>query len=854
MPEEVAMSIKRASIAIFWMMLAGTLLFAQEQRQFHPTFPLLDGDGQNVLYSGKPVSTMTTCQTCHDTRFIEKHSQHSWLGMQDLAAMDSSAIRGPYGRWNPVDFRYFDRDKLDLSLTEWRTVFGSKHAGGGAAAREPFDKAALQTVEMNCFLCHLPNPDNQARLKALRSDAPAWANTATLAQTGIVENKGGWQWQRDAFDGAGNLKQAYSQMSTPSDANCALCHDHVHRNPLEPFTLGQPTGVNVSKTGEVFSSQRIFDSGLNIAGKDTLARAWDVHAERLVACVDCHFSTNHPNYYAESDATRPDHLKFDPRRMSLRNYLEKPSHQLAAGPHENSSGAVVSCQSCHQADQSHDWLPYKDRHFAVMSCESCHIPRQLTPAIREVDWTLITPAGGPRVDYRGIDGAPGDPTKLITGFRPVLLPRMDEDGLSRLRPYNLITGWFWVMGPDEKPVPLAVLKAAFLNGNGYRRDVMERLDQDKDGRLEDGERARADQETIRFLQDLLAGQGVENPRLKGEVHPYAINHGVSNYRWVISECTTCHSDNSILYQPVNLSGKGPGASAPAFADNIAPVVEGAILSGQGGGFNFKPAPRAHGLFVLGHDTLSWLNIAGIALFLMTLLGIALHGGLRVIASRKHGHQEQPVKKVYMYHTYERFWHWLQALAIMLLIFTGIIIHAPQHYGWLDYAFTVHMHNILGFILLANAFFSAFYHFAGGEIRQYLPEPRGFFSQAISQTLYYLQGIFKDAPHPFEKEPGKKLNPLQRVIYLIILNILLPVQIVTGVLIWGAQTWPQISNALGGLTVLVPIHSFAAWLFAAFLIMHIYLTTTGHTPMANIKAMITGWDELPATEDHKESKA
>ena len=80
------------------------------------------------------------------------------------------------------------------------------------------------------------------------------------------------------------------------------------------------------------------------------------------------------------------------------------------------------------------------------------------------------------------------------------------------------------------------------------------------------------------------------------------------------------------------------------------------------------------------------------------------------------------------------------------------------------------------------------------------------------------------------------------------------QIVTGVLIWGAQTWPQISNALGGLTVLVPIHSFAAWLFAAFLIMHIYLTTTGHTPMANIKAMITGWDELPATEDHKESKA
>ena len=32
-------------------------------------------------------------------------------------------------------------------------------------------------------------------------------------------------------------------------------------------------------------------------------------------------------------------------------------------------------------------------------------------------------------------------------------------------------------------------------------------------------------------------------------------------------------------------------------------------------------------------------------------------------------------------------------------------------------------------------------------------------------------------------------------------------------------------------------------FAAFVIMHVYLTTTGHTPMASIRAMITGWDEV-----------
>ncbi len=33
----------------------------------HPTFALLDSDGVSVLESGKPLSTMKTCGSCHDT-------------------------------------------------------------------------------------------------------------------------------------------------------------------------------------------------------------------------------------------------------------------------------------------------------------------------------------------------------------------------------------------------------------------------------------------------------------------------------------------------------------------------------------------------------------------------------------------------------------------------------------------------------------------------------------------------------------------------------------------------------------------------------------------------------------------
>jgi thiosulfate reductase cytochrome b subunit len=47
------------------------------------------------------------------------------------------------------------------------------------------------------------------------------------------------------------------------------------------------------------------------------------------------------------------------------------------------------------------------------------------------------------------------------------------------------------------------------------------------------------------------------------------------------------------------------------------------------------------------------------------------------------------------------------------------------------------------------------------------------------------------------------------------------------------------------------HASAAYLVLIFLIGHIYLTSTGHTPAAHIKAMITGWEEV---EDEGEQES
>ena len=39
------------------------------------------------------------------------------------------------------------------------------------------------------------------------------------------------------------------------------------------------------------------------------------------------------------------------------------------------------------------------------------------------------------------------------------------------------------------------------------------------------------------------------------------------------------------------------------------------------------------------------------------------------------------------------------------------------------------------------------------------------------------------------------------------------------------------------------------MITAFFFIHVYLTTTGHTVFAHIKAMITGWEE----EEHETAK-
>jgi thiosulfate reductase cytochrome b subunit len=72
--------------------------------------------------------------------------------------------------------------------------------------------------------------------------------------------------------------------------------------------------------------------------------------------------------------------------------------------------------------------------------------------------------------------------------------------------------------------------------------------------------------------------------------------------------------------------------------------------------------------------------------------------------------------------------------------------------------------------------------------------------------------------------------------------LLPFQMISGVLYWWNDNWPQSLGFLS-LKVLAVVHTLGAFAILSFVIVHVYMTTTGHSLFAHIKAMITGWEEV-----------
>ncbi len=201
-------------------------------------------------------------------------------------------------------------------------------------------------------------------------------------------------------------------------------------------------------------------------------------------------------------------------------------------------------------------------------------------------------------------------------------------------------------------------------------------------------------------------------------------------------------------------------------------------------------------------------------------------------------------KHYIYGRFERIWHWLQASLIIFLAITGFEVHDSLHIFGFEKA--VYFHRVASYALIILIIFAIFWHFTTGNWRQYIPTLKNL----KAQILYYSKGIFSGEKHPTRKTVLKKLNPLQVIVYLSFKLFMIPIVVVSGLFYMFYKTIDNndviiIQNI--DLSTIAVWHTFGAFLLIAFLIVHVYMTTTGHTYTSNIKAMITGYEDLEDEE-------
>ncbi len=284
-------------------------------------------------------------------------------------------------------------------------------------------------------------------------------------------------------------------------------------------------------------------------------------------------------------------------------------------------------------------------------------------------------------------------------------------------------------------------------------------------------------------------------------------------------CVSCHQRDSILLTTLYKHRAQQERSMYGFGN--------AVILGQ----NYMIGVTRHPLL----DTLS-IVILGLA-----VAGVLGHGLLRGIFSKRR--VLKVIHRVYLYPGWLRIWHWLNALLFVALIATGISMHfSDAEQPVVPFGIAAAVHNVAGLALVACYVFFLAGTFFSKNRRHYLVSLPGLFGRIMGQARFYLIGIMRGEGHPFPATEESKFNPLQQLAYVAVMFFMMPILTVTGILLQAPDLAPDRFLGAGGIWPMAVIHSVAGFLATVFMIVHIYLGSTGDTATTLYKNMISGWHE------------
>jgi thiosulfate reductase cytochrome b subunit len=200
-------------------------------------------------------------------------------------------------------------------------------------------------------------------------------------------------------------------------------------------------------------------------------------------------------------------------------------------------------------------------------------------------------------------------------------------------------------------------------------------------------------------------------------------------------------------------------------------------------------------------------------------------------------------KIYLYPVWVRLWHASNAILILLLIFSGISMqYASADSPLLSFNVAVPIHNVCGMLL--TAFYAIFIigNLATGNGKYYRIKIKGFVKDLLKQARYYSYGMFKGESAPFSINKERKFNPIQKLTYVSVMYLCLPLLFITGWALLFPETIATSFLKYGGITLTSVFHAAIGFFVSLFLIIHIYFCTVGHTPVSNFKSMVNGYHE------------
>ncbi len=194
--------------------------------------------------------------------------------------------------------------------------------------------------------------------------------------------------------------------------------------------------------------------------------------------------------------------------------------------------------------------------------------------------------------------------------------------------------------------------------------------------------------------------------------------------------------------------------------------------------------------------------------------------------------------MYLYPKWIRFWHLLNALLCLIMIFTGLNLQ----YSWeiIPPEKAANVHNVGGIILSGSYLIFFIGNLVSPNRKHYRIRLKGLIGGMVKQTYYYTTGIFRGEENPFAVSKEDKFNPVQKVSYLFIMYLCLPLIILTG---WDMMFPGSLSIVLlgtSGLVISDLIHIVSGFIVSIFMIIHIYLCTLGPSPGSLFMSILSGY--------------